>query len=283
MSLLNLEALQFDVAYEEEADLPLQFDLRFPVNGDEIYGSVYTPSPSFGDKRPVVLFFHGFTGFVRMDDVMLALLRAGCVVATVHHRGSWGSQGCYSATNCIEDAVALASWAQTDEFSEKYGADPNAVFLMGHSLGGNTVLNALGRTPGVRGAILLTPCDISALTLAMEPEQRTKLYAGNGVEVLTFDGVDALISNVLDNADWMNFQAAAERLPECPLLIVTATKDPICPAKTMVDPLVAMLHELGFSAPIVQKDHFARHSLMGVRIAVARDVAEFIDQVLDQE
>lgn len=279
--MLNLDALFEDVEYQEESDLPLQFDLRFNVAGDDIYGSVYTPSPSFGDKRPVVLFFHGFTGYVRMDDVLMALLRAGCVVASVHHRGAWGSQGRYSFTNCIEDAAAMAEWAQSDEFCQKYGVDPNAVFLMGHSLGGNTVLNALCRTRGVRGAILLTPCDISALTLAMADEQRTSLYSGNGVEVLTYDGVPALIQDVLDNADWMNFEAVAKRLPACPLLIVTATKDPICPAETMVDPFVAALDQADFAAPVVRREHFARHSLMGVRVEVAKDVAAFVEEVLE--
>ena len=89
-------------------------------------------------------------GFV---DVLLALLRAGCVVAWVHHRGAWASQGMYLPTNCVDDTASLAAWAQTEEFCQKYDTDPNAVFLMGHSLGGNMVLNALCRTEGVHGAI----------------------------------------------------------------------------------------------------------------------------------
>lgn len=277
---MDLGALFEDVAYSEEADLPMQYDLRFSVEGHEIYGSIYTPSPCFGSKRPVVLFFHGFTGFVRMEDVLMALLRAGCVVAQVHHRGSWGSQGTYLPTNCIEDAAALAEWAQTEDFCQRYGTDPNAVFLMGHSLGGNTVLNALGRTAGVRGAILLTPGDISALLAPMTNEQRLKLFAGNGVEVLSYEGDQALVDNVMENAHWMNFPAAAQRLPEVPLMVVTGTKDPICPVETMVAPLLEALEQREYSAPVVHKEYFSRHSLMGVRVQLARDVATFIQGIL---
>lgn len=281
MSELNMEALFEDVDYQAEEDLPLQFDLDFEVEGDSVYGSIYTPSPSFGSRRPVVLFFHGFTGFVRMDDVLMALLRAGCVVASVHHRGSWGSQGKYLFSNCIEDAAKLADWARSPEFCERYGTDPGSVFLMGHSLGCNTVLHALCRAEGVRGAMLLTPCDIAALMDGMSDIKRAELLAGNGVEVLSYDGIPALLDDVSANAGWMRFESAAERLPECPLLVVTASKDPICPAETMVDPFLSKLQERGFAASIVHKEYFARHSLMGVRVRLTKDVASFIEEVLE--
>ena len=36
------------------------------------------------------------------------------------------------------------------ETAAKYGLDTNAVYLVGHSMGGNSVVNAAARLPGVR-------------------------------------------------------------------------------------------------------------------------------------
>ena len=52
--VLNLDALFNDVPYWEDADLPMQYDLRFSVDGDELYGSIFTPSPFIGWQAPVV-------------------------------------------------------------------------------------------------------------------------------------------------------------------------------------------------------------------------------------
>ena len=124
--------------------------LVFESDGSELYGQILIPDRSFGEKRPCVLMFHGFAGFGRFDDVGQALCRAGCVVLIPHHRGAWGSRGKYSVSNCVRDAAGLIRHVGTPEFRTKYRIDPDAVFLIGHSMGGNTVLNAALEVPGVR-------------------------------------------------------------------------------------------------------------------------------------
>lgn len=42
----------------------------------------------------------------------------------------------------FEDAQNLAEYAHSKEFSDEYDVDPNQIYLLGHSMGANSALNA---------------------------------------------------------------------------------------------------------------------------------------------
>lgn len=117
------------------------------------------PGKEFLSERPCVIMLHGFPGSARNDDISHALCRIGCVVIVPHHRGAWGSGGKYLITNCIEDAKNLAQFARTDNFVRKYKINPNKIFLLGHSMGANSALNAGKQLDWLRGIIMLAPYD----------------------------------------------------------------------------------------------------------------------------
>ena len=157
-----------DGTYATEAELPRIDALIFESDGATIYGQILVPAPKFGAARPCAIFCHGFAGFTRWDDVAHELCRAGIVVIIPHHRGAWGSEGEYTVTGCIRDAENLAAWAMSAETAAKYGIDPTAVWLVGHSMGGNTAVNAAARLPGLKGVVLIAPCDIGFMAGRME-------------------------------------------------------------------------------------------------------------------
>ena len=249
--------------------------LILEVDGSEIYGQILIPDRSFGDKRPCVLIFHGFAGFGRFDDIGQALCRAGCVVLIPHHRGAWGSQGKYSISNCVRDAAAMIRHVKTPAFRAKYRIDPDAVFLIGHSMGGNTVLNAAASGAGVRGIVMLAPCDIGTTFKRMSKEEMRRFMVDNGLEVLRTDGFDAVYDDLARHASKYAFPNAAEKLGNVDLFLVTGEWD-TCISNEPLESFYAAARGNSKLRSCSRVSYKARHGLMGVRTQLSRDIADFI-------
>lgn len=249
--------------------------LVFESGGSEIFGQILLPERSFGGAVPCVLIFHGFAGFGRFDDIGQALCRAGCVVLIPHHRGAWGSRGKYTVSHCVEDAVNLVRYVRSPAFRKKYRIDPEAVFLIGHSMGGNTVLNAAAEVPGVRGIVMLAPCDIGTMFRKMPKEEMKKFMIDNGLAVLRTDGFEAVYDDLARHAADHAFPKAAARLKDVDLLLVTGEWDTCVPGGPVKD-FYAAACAAGKNRIRTFKSYRARHGLMGVRTRITRDIADFI-------
>ena len=249
--------------------------LVFKSQGSEIYGQILKPDRSFGGKRPCVLMFHGFAGFGRFDDVGQALCRTGCVVLIPHHRGAWGSQGKYSVSNCVEDAAGLVKYVKSPEFQKKYGIDPDAVFLIGHSMGGNTVLNAAAGVPGVRGIVMLAPCDIGTMYRQMPKDKMKVFMIENGLEVLRTDGFEAVYADLGRHAEQYAFPNAAKKLKNVRLFLVAGAWD-TCIPNELLKVFYDAARENKSLLSCTFKTYPATHGLMGVRTQLSRDIADFI-------
>ena len=81
-----------------------------------------------------------------------------------------GSAGTYSFSHCLEDTEAVLSYLATGG-TDRYAIDPLRVFLLGHSNGGNTVINVAKRHPELRGVIAYCPFDHKG---AETPSRKTK-------------------------------------------------------------------------------------------------------------
>ena len=258
--------------YASEAELPKLDALVFKSEGSTIYGQVLVPSAKFAGPRPCVIFCHGFAGFTRWDDVAHDLCRAGIAVVIPHHRGAWGSEGEYTVTGCIKDAENLARWAMGSDTAEKYGLDTNAVYLVGHSMGGNSVVNAAARLPGVRGVALIAPCEIGYMAQNMSRDELKRFLIGEGMLVLRRASDDSIVDDIIAHAAEMRFERAANALEGKNVLLATATYDRTVPTK----PLDAFWDKLGAGVQKRRTAYRAGHSLMGVRLALAADLKDFI-------
>ena len=254
--------------------------LVFKSNGSEIYGQILMPDRAFGEKRPCVLMFHGFAGFGRFDDIGQALCRAGCVVLIPHHRGAWGSHGKYSVSNCVRDAVNLVRHVKTPEFQAKYHIDPNAVFLIGHSMGGNTVLNAAVESPGVRGIVMLAPCDIGSMYRNMPKEKMREFMLENGLEVLHTDGFDAVYDDLARHSAKYSFPNAASGLKNVRLFLVMGEWD-TCISNDLLKTFYDAVRRNKTLPSCSCRSYRSGHGLMGVRTRLTRDIAEFVLKSLE--
>lgn len=274
-AILRTENLFRDEVSREADRIPDYDSFVFKSGEAEIYGQLLKPDRSYGENRPCVLFFHGFAGFVRFDDIGQALCRAGCVVLIVHHRGAWGSQGKYSVSNCIQDAVNLVQHVKSAEFRNRYHTDADSVFLVGHSMGGNTVLNAAVRSSGVRGIVMLAPCDIGTMTLKTPKEEMRTFLVENGLEILKTDGFEAVYGDLARHAPEYAFPSAAGRLKNTSLLLITGELD-TCISNDMLKTFYAAAGQNKKMPLRLHKSYRSKHGLMGVRVRISRDIADFI-------
>ena len=271
--VLDKAYLAVDRSIEDETKISRSEALVFRSEGDRIYGQILKPNAAFGKGRPVIIFCHGFAGFTRMDDIAHALCRAGCVALVPHHRGAWGSEGKYTVTHAIGDAVNLVDYVLSDEFVAKYGTDSNLVFLCGYSMGGNTALHAALQRPKVRGIILQAPCDIAYCMRSLSKEQAFKFLYDNGLEVLRTDGAEVLYSEIMAAADCLDFKVSAKKMCGRNVMLAVGRYDHVVP----LEPINAFWSALDGSAGVrVRKDYPTSHGFMGVRVAFAADIADFI-------
>ena len=262
-----------DGGYSTEAELPRLDALMFDSDGSTIYGQVLVPSSQFGEKRPCAILCHGFAGFTRWDDVAHDLCRAGIIMVIPHHRGAWGSEGEYTISGCIRDAENLANWAMGADFAAKYGADTNAVYLIGHSMGGNSVVNAAAVVLGVKGVALIAPCDVGYMASAMTKDQMLAFLRGEGLAVLRHASDEAVVDDIYGHADAMRFANAAKSLNGKKVFLATGDYEKVVPNEPLDEFWAALPEGAGRHE---RKTYRCGHSMMGCRCELVAALADFI-------
>jgi pimeloyl-ACP methyl ester carboxylesterase len=159
------------------------------------------------------------------------------------------------------------------ETSSKYGIDPKAVYLVGHSMGGNSVINAAARDVSVCGVALIAPCDIGYMAERMTKKELTAFLVGEGLHVLHRKSDEAVVEDILANASAMRFANASKSVGGRKLFLATGDYDVVVPS----EPLDALWQQLpSDSKRHVRIRYRADHSLMGVRRALAKALSDFI-------
>lgn len=259
---------------------PADYDsLDIVSGGCHLYGEIMWPDGELSSPRPCIVLFHGFPGSARNDDLAHALCRIGCVVLVPHHRGAWGSEGSYSVSNCIEDAVAVADYVRGREFCLRYNTHPDAVFFVGHSMGANTVIHAARRLPWLRGLVVLTPFD--PITHIREHEEERLRELLQQASLLRCEGPEAIYQDILSHRASLGFENALDALKQQNLFCAAGSKDLCAPTDRMFGPLWRMLRA---SSPRgIQRlvEYPAGHGLLGCRCALIKDVAQFVFDVLE--
>ncbi|MBR4386063.1 MAG: alpha/beta hydrolase [Treponema sp.] len=279
MPHLNLNYLFSDPDTMDKDALPNYDGLDFVSAGSHIYGEILWPSGEFKKPHPCVIMLHGFPGSARNDDISHALCRIGCVVLVPHHRGAWGSQGKYLVTHCVEDAYNLAVHARSEAFAKKYGVDTNNIFLLGHSMGGNSALNAGKNLPWIQGLILLAPYDPTCLLEKSKEEYLGALL--NEGKILNSDGTDAIYQDIQNNWDNLQFTKAYPKIRDKNILIFSALYDSVSINNKMISPLWNLLKEgdKKQQAPVHRLIEYpTEHGLLGRRISMIREIGKFVDE-----
>ncbi len=289
MSNISLEYLFDEPLDLNENSLPDYSSLDFVSDGSHIYGEIMWPHNVKKEKHPCVIMLHGFPGSARNDDISHALCRIGCVVIVPHHRGAWGSEGKYLITNCVEDAENLANYAHSEDFLTKYNVDSDQIFLLGHSMGGNSALNAGKQLDFIRGIIMLAPYDPTCF-LRLGKEKYIEALLNEG-RILNSDGIDAIYDDIVRNSQNLAFSNAFEKVRQKNLLIFAAKFDSVSSNSEMIFPLWDKLQAYwksssfsGAERPVQRLIEYpVEHGLLGRRISMIREIATFIKETVSLE
>jgi len=272
---MNVENAYIDHEYENEEYFPDTYPLNIISGGNHLFG--YLLKPDGRNKKPytTVLMFHGFPGYTTNNDLEYALMRMGCVVIHVNHRGAWGSEGKYLFTNLKDDIVAIAKWAHNPAVCEEFDIDPDNIFLVGHSMGGMSVLNAAKEISFIRGVAAMAAYDMGVV---FDNGLEKELFKMIEIEGQCLHLVSA--SDVYENAE-NNYKELAichniDKLRDKPVLLVEAEKDTIAPPDIMLRPAYEKLKESGnISYEVI----YANHSFVGQRTKLAKVIGGWIQSV----
>lgn len=274
MAKIAVENLYRDIEYEDAKDMPDAIPLNIISGGCHLYGYLLKPGSQYEKPFPTVLMFHGFPGYTTNNDIEYALMRMGCVVIHVNHRGAWGSEGNYLFSNLKDDAVAIAKWAHNPAIAEQYGIDTKNIFLIGHSMGGMTVLNAAKELPFVRGVAAIAPYDLdAAFRYGLEKELFFMIMTEG--QCLKMTSVSDVYENAKEYHEELAVAETAEHLKEKNVLLIAADKDSVAPPLYMVEPLYLKLKDSGNVTFLSLKTN---HGLTGSRITLSQKIGEWMEK-----
>lgn len=273
--------MNVDNAFEEfETDEPESFpeieELNIISGGCHLYGYMLTPDKRIEGPYPTVIMSHGFPGYTTNNDLEFVLMRMGCVVIHMNHRGAWGSEGNYLFTNLKDDIIAITKWAHNPAIAERYNIDVDNIFLVGHSMGGQTVINAAKELPFIRGVAAMAAYDIGA-AFDYRMEKDLFLMIETEGQCLKLTSVADVYENALNNRQELSVVNNYEKLLDHNVLLVEAAYDTIAPAQKMLKPLAKCLRDAG--GRVEYEVIKSNHGFTGQRIKLARTIGKWLAEL----
>ncbi len=248
----------------------------------DVYGTVLIPGGAPEETYPCAIVLHGFPGHASTFDIAQNLRRTGLVVVHFSYRGCWGSQGTYSFSGAIQDAVQVAQYLRQCDVAQTYHINPRHIFLIGHSMGGFVAVNTARRLPWIQGIALISPYDMPGF---IERRQERLLYQliDASLYVLHVGYPGALYDDAHHCYEaGYGISHAGEDLKDRNLYFIGAARDDIAPACEMIKPLWQQLCRQPTQA-VRQFDQIdADHAYNDKRLTVSRMLAQWIQRVLQQ-
>lgn len=189
-------------------------EITIPIGEDSVaaYGLL-----AAGERRKeTVILLHGFPGNERNLDLAQSLRRQGRNVIFFNYRGSWGSQGNFLYSNCLEDVEKVMDFFDKPLNSKKYRVKANSYILIGHSLGGGIALLKGAKDDRVIKVGVYSPAHIGTASI----EYLKLIYEySKGLFMLNIDP-SKFYKELVDNRKSYNVLQYAEELSKKDLLII---------------------------------------------------------------
>lgn len=261
---------------DEQESFPEIFELNIISGGCHLYGYLLSPDKRMPGPYPTVIMSHGFPGYTTNNDLELALMRMGCVVIHMNHRGAWGSEGNYLFTNLKDDLIAIAKWAHNPAIADQYAIDRDNIFLVGHSMGGQTVLNAAKDLTFIKGVAAMAAYDIGA-AFRYRMEKDLFLMIETEGQCLKMNSASEVYENALNNQPELSVLNRYDELAKRNVLLIEAAYDTIAPPDKMLRPLADKLTEL--NGNVTYQSIKSNHSFVGQRMKLSKLVGEWMEEL----
>ena len=261
----------------EEMIVPIDgVTLAVESGGHLIFGRLELPAVQSKEERtPLLLMMHGHPGISRNTDLAMALRRAGIATCYFSYRGLWGSRGDYTFSHIIEDTQTMFAYLQAH--AEEWRLDPERFYVLGHSMGGFSVMNCLAQGLPARGAILMAPCNMGYLY-----DVKDHIYEGTidaKVSIyFTLAHENVLRDDLEQHHDEWQFAKLAEKIdPNLPIHFVVATQDDVTPPAGHIAEVYKVMENRGMkvSHTLINDGH----SFPATRNTVALDIFRAIREM----
>lgn len=261
----------------EEMIVPIDgVTLAVESGGELIFGRLELPAVQNKEERtPLLLMMHGHPGISRNIDLAMALRRAGIATCYFSYRGIWGSRGDYTFSHVIEDTQAMFAYLQAH--ADEWRLDPKRFYVLGHSMGGFSVMNCLAQGMPARGAILMAPCNTGFLA-----ESQNEVYKGltdpAACMYFTLRHDMVLREDAEQHQEEWKFENLAEKIdPDLPIHFIVAIHDDITPPAEHIAKAYKIMENRGMkvSHTLINDSH----SFPAARNAVALDIFRAIEKM----
>jgi pimeloyl-ACP methyl ester carboxylesterase len=274
-----------DLPSIDEAAPPQILELKIPSHGEQLSALMYTangPGP-----HPTAVLVHGFPGNEKNLDTAQALRRAGFNVLFYHPRGAWGSGGDYSIPNFLADAKEVVAYLRRGADGGTDRIDVSKISLVGHSLGGFTVVYTGARDKDITCTVAIAPADLG-LTASQINYDEIDLTAPemnvpeNSLWMTDADGTRRgygradLLRDIKPNADDYANHKHMDGFKDRPLLVITGARDTAVPF-TSVEPVIKAANASG----VKPFDHISLdtdHSFSWMRTRLNREIVGWMGQ-----
>jgi pimeloyl-ACP methyl ester carboxylesterase len=229
--------------------------------------------------HPTVVLLHGFPGNEKNLDIAQVLRRAGYNVVFFHYRGAWGSEGEYRVLQLPEDTLAVVAYLQSADNAKRLRINPEAISLLGHSLGGYTAL-AAGRRADAVCVGAMSPANPGVIARGLKSGDanslRFKQYADS---LFMLQGLTSeRLAHELTGASihFYDTEGFGPGLKGKSVFMVVGTEDTVTPVATMFDPVVKAYRQID---GMKLSDHriSGDHSFSWSRIALTKLILSWLD------
>jgi len=201
---------------------------QIPSHGALLNTLVYVAAGA--GPHPAVILLHGFPGNERNLDLAQDIRRTGWNVLFFNYRGSWGSQGDFSFTHCIEDTASAIDYLRQTGVTRQLRLDPSRIVLIGHSMGGFMAVQAAAADSSVEAIGLISAADLGGRIPQPLPKEREPAaiqalsagYAREGMAPLAGCTSEGLARETVANAAQWSFLAKVDALKSRPALVVSS-------------------------------------------------------------
>ncbi|MBU7014200.1 MAG: alpha/beta fold hydrolase [Theionarchaea archaeon] len=273
--------MNFDPVTDDPAPDPVYPAALEPViirsKGSDMLGNLYVARGE--GPHPVVVLLHGFPGNECNYDMAHVLRRAGWNVLVFHYRGSWGSKGSFSFSNCVEDVSSALSFLRAEKWSQAYRVNPDKIVLVGYSMGGFASMMTAVNNPGISavGSIAGFNIGLFAQSIIGNKEAEKLAIASFEKDLAPLQGTSgkALIQEMISHAESWNLLTYSEELARNPMLLIGGSRDEVAPVSVHHFPLARAIkgHPNKLSSVILESDHL----FLDKRIALTRTVLNWLN------
>jgi len=278
---VRFDNLYKDPIVEEKEFPPDMASVSINSNTGRMFGVMYIAQGCW--PHPTMIILHGFPGTEKNLDLAHAFRRAGWNSLVFHYRGAWGSEGCFSFQNVLDDVKAALNFVRSDDVINKYHVDIHNIVLIGHSMGGFAALLTAADEPDIKACVAMAPFDFGIMGEKAGKENKALVSLQEMFRecILPLHGttVDGLLNEIMINSKKWNLINSAKSFLKHNLMLIAGNRDTIALPELHYYPLLDKL--LSYNPPSFEYHLLdSDHSFQDKRILLTELIESWLERQL---